>query len=125
MELRRLSFIDFHQCGNFVPCTKLPLGSVGKKKENKATSGRDDGHYVNARLNLIDDLRRCEIRLELPHWPSVSIGFHFLRLLLRSLRLVLCYEFYKFYVKQNNIIITAGVIDVGKSRTRLYPFVVV
>ncbi|GBP44239.1 hypothetical protein EVAR_22123_1 [Eumeta japonica] len=33
----------------------------GALKKNKATSVRADGHYVNARLNLIDDSARCEI----------------------------------------------------------------
>lgn len=40
-----------------------------KKRENKATSARADGHYVNARLNLIDDPALYENR-----WPAAWIS---------------------------------------------------
>ena len=36
-----------------IPFIPLTYGTL--KRENKATSARADGHYVNARLNLIDD----------------------------------------------------------------------
>lgn len=38
------------------------LEGSSEKRENKATSARADGHYVNARLNLIDDAALYENR---------------------------------------------------------------
>lgn len=54
-----VSFIDFHQRGNvrakFGIVYQIASKEALKKKENKATSAGAGGHYVNARLNLIDD----------------------------------------------------------------------